>query len=269
MKGIIGQVIGDSIGQYYAQKPPKNYDFDFMYDRTHPSDDSICMIAVADWLMNTDKSKNALIDKFHYWGNKYNYGLWNYDLETTFKKWINEKRREPYNSFGNGSAMRVPPVGWYAKSLDECLELAKISAEVTHNHPEGIKGAQAIAGAIWLLRNENFNKDQIMKWVSKTFGYNLSKSYAELKRTHKFECTCQNSVPAIFISWYNSKNYEDCIRKTISLGGDTDTEGGLAGALATATPGMEVDDNFVHEVTRFFTSEFMHLYDDFHKKYEA
>jgi len=268
MKGIIGQIVGDSIGQYYAQKPTKDYNFEFMYDRTHPSDDSICMIAVADWLMNTDRSKDALIDKFHYWGNKYNYGLWHYDLETTFKKWINEKRREPYNSFGNGSAMRVPPVAYVAKNIDECMELAKISAEVTHNHPEGIKGAQAIAAAIFFAKEGN-SKNDILKFISRQFGYNISRSYDELKRVHKFECTCQNSVPAVLICWRDSDSYEDCIRKAISLGGDTDTEGGLAGALACATKGMEIDDQLVHDVTRFFTSEFMHLYEDFHKKYES
>ena len=161
-------------------------------------------MAVADWLMSTDHSKDDLIDKLHYWFNKFSYGMYNYGNAVKFKDWIRNKDREPYNSFGNGSAMMVIPVGFYANSIKECLELAKISVEITHNHPKGIKGSQAISATIWLIKNTDYNKKQIKIWIEDEFGYFLNISYKKLKETHKFECTCQNSVPAVLICWLNS-----------------------------------------------------------------
>lgn len=268
MKGIIGSIVGNSIGQSYEQKKTRNYNFNLIYDRTHPADDSVAMLAVADWLMTTDHSDDALIDKFHYWCDKYNYGMWNYGLSTKFKDWIRLKKREPYNSYGNGAALRAPAVGWYAETIEDCLDLAKRSAEVTHNHPEGIKGAQAVACAIWAIRSGEHSKRDVINWIQKEFGYNLKRSYEQLWETHKFECTCQNSVPAAFICWKDSDSYEDCIRKAIALGGDADTEAGIAGALAAADPNTPVDDKLVHDLTRFFSTEFMELFEKFHAQYE-
>ena len=152
MNGIIGAIIGNSVGQSYEIIKTKDYNFNMIYDKGNAADDSIAIMAVADWLMSTSHSKDELIDKLHFWCNKFNYGMYNYGNAVKFKEWIRNKERTPYNSFGNGSAMRVIPVGFYANSLDDCLMLAKRSAEITHNHPEGIKGAQAIAAAIFLIR---------------------------------------------------------------------------------------------------------------------
>lgn len=268
MKGIIGAIIGSSIGLSYEIKKTKDYNFNLIYDKANPSDDSIAIIATADWLMNTNHTKDEYIDKLHDWCNKFNYGMWNYGLATTFKEWIREKKREPYNSFGNGSAMRVIPVGWYTKSLEEATKLAKITAEVTHNHPEGIKGAQCVAAVIYLIR-QGESKTYIKKFVQNNFGYNLNISYKSLKANHKFECTCQNSVPASIICWLDSVDYMDCVRKAVSLGGDADTEAAIAGAFAAADPNGAVDDeDFVQDVIRFFSMDFLDMYKKFHEKYE-
>ena len=140
MIGIIGAIVGDLIGQAYEFHSTKYYDFKLLNDKSHVTDDSTCTIAVADWLMHTNRTKEELVDKLKYWCRKYNYGF-----APMFDSWINSDNNQPYGSFGNGSAMRVSPCAWAATSLEECVQLAKISAEVTHNHPEGIKGAITIA----------------------------------------------------------------------------------------------------------------------------
>lgn len=267
MNGIIGAIVGNSIGQSYEIIKTKDYNFNLIYDKGNAADDSVAIMAVADWLMSTKHSKDELIDKLHYWCNKFNYGMYNYGNAVKFKDWIRNKEREPYNSYGNGSAMRVIPIGFYAFSIDECMKLGKLSAEITHNHPEGIKGAQAIAVAIWMIRNGN-DKKKVKKWIEEHFGYNLSMTYNQLKKNHKFECTCQNSVPAALICWLSSNSYEDAIRKAISLGGDADTEGAIAGALAAADPNTPVDDNLAHDVIRFFSMDFLDLLNKWHKEVE-
>jgi len=267
MKGIIGAVVGSSIGLSYEIKKTRDYNFNMIYDKANPSDDSIAIIATADWLMNTNRTKDEYIDKLHYWCNKFNYGMWNYGLATRFKEWIRNKERKPYNSYGNGSAMRVIPVAWAAKSYDECLELAKTTAEVTHNHSEGIKGAQAIAAAMFLII-QGKPKKAVISHIENTFGYDLSKSYNSLKNSHKFECICQRTVPAALICWADAKSYEDGIRKAVSLGGDADTEAAITGALLNCNPKTEISNEFVQDVTRFFSMEFLETLKKFHDKYE-
>ena len=268
MNGIIGAVIGSSIGLSYEIKKTKDYNFNMIYDKANPSDDSVAIVATADWLMNTNRTKDEYIDKLHYWCNKYNYGMYNYGNATKFKEWVSNKEREPYNSFGNGSAMRVIPVGWYATSLEEAAKFAKITAEITHNHPEGIKGAQAVACTIWAIRND-CTKNEIKEWLESECKYNLNKSYDTLKVNHKFECTCPNSVPASFICWYNSTSYEDCVRKAVSLGGDADTEAAIAGAFAAADKNTPIPEELANDVTRFFNMDFMDVLNKFHKQFEV
>ena len=267
MNGIIGAIVGSSIGFSYEINKTTNYNFNLIYDKANATDDSVAIIATADWLMTTSHSKEEYIDKLHYWCNKYNYGMYNYGNNTTFKDWIRDKKREPYNSYGNGSAMRVIPVGFYASSLTEALELAKITAEVTHNHPEGIKGAQAVAGIIWMIRNR-YSKKEIKKWVQDNFSYYIPSDYDSLKRDHKFECICQRSIPAALVCWMKSTSFEDAVRLAVSLGGDADTEGAIAGAFAAADKDTPVDDNLAHDLTRFFPMDFMEVFNKFHKEVE-
>ena len=267
MKGIIGAIVGSSIGFSYEIKKTKDYNFNMIYDKSNASDDSVAIIATADWLMNSSHTKEEYIDKLHFWCNKFNYGMYNYGNAVKFKDWVRNYEREPYNSYGNGSAMRVIPVGWYAKTIEECIELATTTAEVTHNHPEDIKGAQAVACIIWWIRHHK-PKTEIKKLVKEQFGYNISQPYNELKNSHQFACTCPNSVPAAFICWYSSKSYEDCIRKAVSLGGDADTEAAIAGAFAAADSNKEIDDDLAYDVTRFFAMDFLEVLNKFHKEIE-
>ena len=152
-------------------------------------------------------------------------------------------------------------------TYEVCLELAKTTAEVTHNHPEGIKGAQATVAIIWAIRNGH-KKKEIKKWVEEEFGYNLSKTYDQLKNNHRYNCICQVSIPAAFICWYEGKSYEDVIRKAVSLGGDADTEAAIAGAFAAADSNMPVNDDLVFDLTRFFPMDFMNIFNEFHNEYE-
>ncbi len=268
MNGIIGAVIGSSIGLSYEIKKTNDYNFNMIYDKANPSDDSVGIVATAGWLMNTNCTKDEYIDKLHYWCNKFNYGMYNYGNATKFKEWVANKEREPYNSYGNGSAMRVIPVGWWACSLEQAAKFAKITAEITHNHPDGILGAQAVACTIWAIRN-GYSKDDVKEWLEHECKYDLSMSYDTLKKHHKFECTCPNSVPASFICWYNSTSYEDCVRKAVSLGGDADTEAAIAGAFAAADKNTPVPEELTNDVTRFFSMDFMETLKKWNKEYES
>ena len=264
MIGIVGAIVGDLIGQSYEFHSTKDYNFELLTKDSHVTDDSTCTIAVADWLMHTNRTHEELVDKLKYWGRKYNYGF-----APRFNDWINSENREPYNSFGNGSAMRVSPVSWVANSLEECIQLAKTSAEVTHNHPEGIKGAITIAIAIFLNR-QGKSKDEIIKYILSETDYKL-KSYDELKETHKFDCVCQCSVPACLTCWYESNSYEDCIRKAISLGGDADTEGCIAGSICNANKDTCINDELLIHICEngYIPNEFIDIINEFHDKYET
>lgn len=266
MKGIIGAIVGDIIGCPYEKKSnsTKDYNFELLTPESHVTDDSTCTIAVADWLLNSDRSKDELINKLKYWCNKYSYGF-----APRFQSWVTSESREPYNSFGNGSAMRVSPVAWVANSLDECIKLAKISAEVTHNHPEGIKGAITIAVAIWLYRN-GYSKDDIINYITNETDYKLQ-SYDDLKKSHQFKCICQISVPACLTCWYESTSYEDCIRKAVSLGGDADTEAAIAGSICNAIEETSINDEFLYKLCEdgYIPNDFIDILNDFHNKYEV
>lgn len=263
MKGIIGAIVGDIIGCPYEMESTKDYNFELLTEKSHVTDDSTCTIAVADWLMNTSRTHSELIDKLKYWCNKYNYGF-----APRFKNWVNSDNREPYVSYGNGSAMRVSPVAWVAQSLEECISLAKISAEVTHNHPEGIKGAITVAVAIFLYRNGK-TKNEIIDYILQETDYKIQ-SYDELKDTHKLDCICQVSVPACLTCWLESNSYEDCIRKTIALGGDADTEACIAGSICNASDDTAVDDEFVKNLclNGYIPNEFIDIINEFHDNYE-
>ena len=273
MKGIIGAIIGDIAGSLHEsfnagpKKPEK--DFQLFTHLSGPTDDSICTVAVAKWLLDDPSSKDVLIDSLHevcLEGKQGGFG-------GGFYKWLTSHSREPYNSWGNGSAMRVSPVGWYANSLEECLDLAKKSAEVTHSHPEGIKGAQAVASAIFLTRH-GFNKAYIKDYIENTFGYDLSsKTVDEQTPDYKFDVSCQGSVPQSIQCWLESSTYEETIRKAVCMGGDTDTMAAIAGSIAAATPGMEVPDDMVIQAmeTRWPENgnEMIDIINGFHDKFEG
>ena len=154
-----------------------------------------------------------------------------------FGRWLRAEHPQPYGSFGNGSAMRVAAAGWLFDTLDKTLELAKVTAEVTHNHPEGIKGAQATAAAIFLARTGH-SKPEIRQYVEQTFGYDLSRTCDEIRPGYRHVETCQQTVPEAIIAFLESTGFEDALRNAVSLGGDSDTLACITGGIAEAFYGM-------------------------------
>lgn len=230
-RGIMGAIIGDIVGSRFESrwKHHKSTDFTLFTSANIFTDDTVMTVAVADWLLGRD-----LVDSMRDWGRRYpdrGYG-------GKFRGWLfSQERQSPYNSFGNGSGMRVSPAGFYAHSLDEALDLARKSAEVTHNHPEGIKGAQAIASAIYLARAGR-SKKEIRDCIEQTFGYDLHADCDDIRPNYEFDVTCQGSCPEAIIAFLDSRNYESAIRLAVSLGGDSDTIACMTGGIAAAFYGV-------------------------------
>jgi ADP-ribosylglycohydrolase len=256
-KGIIGAIIGDIVGSRFEFNNYRSTDFQFFNDKCFFTDDTVMTIAVTDWITNKIKTQKLISSYMREWGRKYTdrgYG-------GMFFRWLFSRELLPaYNSFGNGSAMRVSPCGFYAQTLDEALLLAKQSAEVTHNHPEGIKGAQSVAAAIYLAKTSN-TKDIIKEYIEQNFGYDLSRTCDEIRRVYKFNETCQETCPEAIIAFLESHDYESAIRLGISLGGDSDTIGAITGGIAAAYYG--VPDSIIEDVKRFIPYEFIDIIEKF------
>lgn len=226
---ILGALVGDIIGSVYEFNNTKVTDFKLFTSRSRFTDDSVMTLAVARWLMEDETHSAAyLVECMQQLGRTYpgaGYG-------GRFVRWLFENDPQPYNSWGNGSGMRVSPVGLYAKTLDEALALAEVSALVSHSHPEGVKGAQAIAASMFLCR-EGKTKEEIREYVERTFGYNLGRTIEEIRPTYDFDVSCQGSVPEAIIAFLDGNSFEEVIRLAISIGGDSDTIGAMAGAIAS------------------------------------
>ena len=222
---LMGAICGDIIGSWYEFCSTKRIDFELFTDQSRFTDDTVCSIAIADALMNG----NDFIGKLKYWCRKYpkaGYG-------GKFNWWFRRDAPQPYNSWGNGSAMRVSAVGAFAKSTDETLMLAEQSAVVSHNHPEGVKGAQATALAINLALR-GCSKKEIKSQIEDKFGYDLNRQYADIQPRYTFDVSCQGSVPEAIIAFLESSDYESAIRMAIAYGGDADTQAAIAGGIAAA-----------------------------------
>ena len=230
---ILGAIVGDIVGSTREWNNVKTEDFELLPAGSRFTDDTVMTLAVAEWLMtDTSHSESGLIECMQRLGRKYPYAGYG----GMFRRWLATDIPEPYNSFGNGSVMRVSPVALYANSMEEALELARITASVSHNHPEGIKGAQAIAAAIYLKRTELFDdRGKIKRFIEQKFGYNLDVDLREIRKDYAFDVTCQGSVP-IAIMAYLQEPYraENAIRLAVSMGGDSDTIGAMAASIATA-----------------------------------
>lgn len=229
---MYGAIIGDIAGSNLEFAGIKTKDFPLFGQEKDITDDSVMTLAVAKALMQWSKESGdlhqAMIDNMRAMGNRFPFPMGAYGRG--FKLWLNCHDPKPYNSCGNGSAMRVSPCGLFASTLEEALELAKISSEVTHNHPEGIKGAQAVAAAVFLAKTRH-TKQEIREYIHENF-YPMDRTVDEIRPSYKFDGTCQGSVPEAIISFLESENYEDAIRNAISLGGDADTLGAIAGSIA-------------------------------------
>ena len=229
---LIGAVIGDIAGSIYEFNPHKSKDINLQNKDMEYTDDTIMTIAVADWILNDKKlTKKGLVTRMQQWGRKYPNPMGAYG--GMFSQWLLSNNPKPYNSWGNGAAMRVAAVGFAFSSLEETLKVAKKSAEVTHNHPEGIKGAQATAAAIFMART-GYTKDEIRRYISENYGYDMNRTCDDIRPTYSFDGSCQGTVPESIIAFLDSKDYEDAIRLCISLGGDADTMGAITGAIAGA-----------------------------------
>lgn len=246
MTGIFGAIVGDIVGSSYESRKysTKDYNFELLTDRSTITDDTVHTLAIADWILHTDQSIYAAKQCLKKWSKMFplaGYG-------PMMCHWIaGTNNYEPYNSFGNGSAMRVSPVGYAFGTLEETLDKAIMSAIPTHNHTEGLKGAQAIAACIYLNRIGE-SKETIKEFIEKRFRYDLQPTYEEIYKDHVFDCTCQYSVPRAIITWLASTSYEDCIRKAVALGGDCDTEACIAGGICAANPQTEVPDEIIQGV---------------------
>ena len=226
---MLGALVGDIIGSVYEFHNTKSTDFELFTPWTTFTDDSVMTLAVAKWLLEDDAHTiHYLIFCMQELGNRYP----NAGYGGNFLRWLKEDDPQPYNSWGNGSGMRVSPVGLYAKTLDEALALAALTASVSHNHPEGVKGAQAIAASMFLCR-EGKSKQEIKNYIEGTFGYNLNRTIAEIRPGYRFDVSCQGSVPEAIIAFLEGNSFEEVIRLAISLGGDSDTIGCMAGAIAS------------------------------------
>lgn len=239
---MIGAILGDIVGSIYEFDNIKTKEFELFDKECFFTDDSVMTIAIAEALMqaeeineeNLEDFKENLITVMHEIGVKYpdcGYG-------GHFLVWMLRNKREPYNSFGNGSAMRVSSVGWYAKTLEEAELIAKATAEVTHNHPEGIKGAVATAGATFLARTDA-TMNELKEYISKY--YTIDFTINEIRPTYDYDISCQGTVPQAMQAFFESESFEDAIRNAISIGGDSDTLAAITGAVAEAYYGIPDD----------------------------
>lgn len=237
---LIGSICGDIVGSWYEFCSTKNPDFELFTEKSRFTDDTVCSIAIADALIHGFD----YVGKLQHWCKKYpgaGYG-------GKFSWWFRQDNPQPYNSWGNGSAMRVSAVGAFATSIEEVLEFAEKSAAVSHDHPEGIKGAQATSLAIFLALHGS-SKDEIKQQIEKRFGYHLNRKYSEIQPDYRFDVSCQGSVPEAFIAFLESADYESAIRMAIAYGGDADTQAAITGGIAAAYYG-EIPDYILNESLR-------------------
>ena len=237
---MYGAILGDIIGSPFEfDRGDKTKEFDLFTKGCDFTDDSVMTIAVGEALLavgteaTVKEIEEAVVTNMQDWGKRYPYAGYG----GRFRYWLRERNPKPYGSYGNGSAMRVSAVGWLYDSLERTREVARATANVTHNHPEGIKGAEATASTIYMARNES-SKEEIKEYIEREFHYNLDRTLDEIRPGYHMDETCQRTVPEAIIAFLESKDFEDAIRNAVSLGGDTDTLGAITGSIAEAFYGI-------------------------------
>lgn len=261
---MYGAILGDIIGSPFEFREirQKSKDFELFSKESKFTDDTVMTIAIADAILKTGYEKDGRIlfknveKSMQKWGKKYPHAGYG----GGFRKWLRSEKPKPYNSFGNGSAMRVSAVGWIFNSMFETRECVRMTARPTHNHPEGVKGAMAVASAIFLARNDA-DKEEIKNYIEYEFNYDLSRTLDEIRPNYEFDETCQGSVPEAIIAFLESENFEDAIRNAVSLGGDTDTQAAIAGSIAEAFYG--VPENLIKKCREYLPQEFLDVIDKF------
>lgn len=261
---MIGAILGDIVGSPYEfDRGKKIKDFGPLFiDKSKYTDDSVMTIAVADGLMKAglEADANAIRKQVVYtmkeWGRKYI----NAGYGQKFVRWLIREEENPYGSWGNGSAMRVSSVGWLYDSIERTREVARLTAEVTHNHPEGIKGAEATAAAIYLARTGK-TKDEIKEYIIKEFGYDLSRTLDEIRPDYRHVESCQETVPEAITAFLEGNDFEDVVRCAVSLGGDCDTLTCIAAGIAEAFYG--VPEEYKIETLNRIESDMQEVYKKF------
>ncbi len=222
---MLGAIAGDIVGSVYEFDQIKTKDFPLFDPRAFFTDDTVLTVAVAEAILTSGPYAETVREI----GRRYPYAGYG----GSFRRWLYTDNAPPYNSWGNGAAMRVSPVGWAFEDEEAVLREAARSAGFTHNHPEGIKGAQATALALFLARRQN-TKEQIREAIASRFGYNLSRTVDDIRPTYSFDESCQGTVPEALVAFLDSTSFEDAIRNAISLGGDSDTLACITGGVAEA-----------------------------------
>ena len=222
---MIGAIAGDIIGSVYEHRSIKTKDFPLFHGRCTFTDDTVLTVAVAEAIL----SGTPYVDSIRRIGRRYPYAGYG----GSFIRWLHSDDFQPYNSWGNGSAMRVSPVGFAFSAENNVFRQARMTAEITHNHPEGIKGAQATALTIYLARTGN-DKEAIRARIKDLFGYDLDRTVDDIRPFYSFNISCQGTVPEAIVAFLDSNSYEDAVRNAISLGGDSDTLACITGGVAEA-----------------------------------
>lgn len=260
---MYGAILGDIIGSRFEfDRGGKTKKFELFTKESEFTDDTVMTVAVADGLMKAgpdatvEEIRQSVTKSMQAWGRKYP----NAGYGTRFIYWLDEEHPTPYGSWGNGSAMRVSAAGWLYNSLERTREAARATAEVSHNHPEGIKGAECTAAVMFLSRL-HIDKDFIRQFVIREFGYDLSKSVDELRPLHAHIESCMDSMPKALVSFFEGNSYEDVVRNAVSLGGDTDTIGAIAGAMAEAYYG--IPEEIIESGKKFLPNEMQQVIDSF------
>ena len=243
---MLGVIIGDTVGSVYEFNNIKTTDFPLFGIRSNYTDDSIMTMAVADWLLTDPQhGMDTLEASFLNFAKRYPCPMGGYG--GGFNRWLfrpealgdygsrdfKKGTRHPYNSFGNGAAMRCSANGWMFDTLEETERVAGLSAAITHNHPEGIKGAQSTAAAIFMARN-GASKEEIRNYISAKYGYNLNRTCDEIRPVYDWDSSCQGTVPEAMVAFFDSTDFESAIRLAVSLGGDSDTLACITGGIAEA-----------------------------------
>ena len=265
VNGMWGAIFGDIVGSRFEWDNHRDKNFELFEEDCSFTDDSVMTIAVAKSLAECGEQggaalREAVIRNMQQMGRKY----WDAGYGGMFARWLESDEPEPYNSFGNGAAMRISPVGDFARSEEEVKRLSRIVTEVTHNHPEGIKGAECVAMCIFLAK-QGHSKEQIFERVKKDYYPQIgSYTCAELSKTNLFDETCQGSVPQALTCFFEGKDFEDTIRNAISIGGDSDTIAAIAGGIAEAFFGME--ERFMEAIKSFLSRDLQNTVASIEKK---
>ena len=275
---MYGAILGDMIGSPYEGDRAYTKKFPLFRKRSHFTDDTVMTIAVADALLKIsslqgdeglellkragmdilDMDSTYLVESIQKWGRKYPHAGYG----GRFKEWLYQENPKPYKSYGNGSAMRVSPAGWVHDDVGWTEGVAWWTAEVTHNHEEGIKGAKAVAAAICMARNGE-SKSAIKDYIESEFGYDLSRTVEGIRENYQFEVSCQKSVPESIIAFLESEDFESAVRNAIWLGGDADTQAAIAGSIAEAFYGIPED--LITECRKRLPNEMLEILDKFYE----